>query len=564
MKAKTVYLQQIFVLLTLTQSGFTQCWISQNSGTTSYLRDVFFVEDQRGWVVGVSGTILHTTDGGSNWSSQTSGTTSMITGLFFLDANTGWATTSQGDILYTMNGGTSWNLQTTPTTESLEAIYFTDGNNGWAVGACGTLLFTTNGGANWALHANHGLIEASLTAIDLSDQIGLITASNASMLRTTDGGQNWSVINPGHSIGFLDMARQGSKVIAVGKTVWQSEDAGQNWTQVANLNQSEPTWYSVASLGNGQWLIGGSGGAAEYTNDDGASWTAHPTGENNTLTAISGQGYAVGANGRIYQYDCAETTILVPEMVFVEGGTFTMGCTAEQEPDCDDDERPAHSVTLSSFQMGKYEVTQGEWESLMGENPSNISDCGSNCPVELVSWYDVIVYCNRLSEQAGLTPCYYSDEGYSNIFGKSGETWSQPNAGEVYWLNTANGYRLPTEAEWEYVARGGIQSEGYKYAGRNDVNMVAWYRNNSNGKTQPVGGKTPNELGIFDLSGNVWEWCWDWYDGGFYSESANCQPLGPNSGSNRVLRGGSWVNDAQFCRVSVRRRLAGRTLSPTS
>ncbi len=241
-----------------------------------------------------------------------------------------------------------------------------------------------------------------------------------------------------------------------------------------------------------------------------------------------------------------------PEMVYIQGGTFTMGCTSEQEPDCFSWERPAHEVTVASFFLGKYEVRQGEWESLMGDNPSNFSDCGSNCPVEDVSWYDVIVYCNRLSEQEGLTPCYYSDQSFSTVYGKTGQTWSLPNAGEVYWLTTANGYRLPTEAEWEFAARGGVQSQGYKYAGGDAIDAVAWYSENSGDQTQPVGGKAANELGLYDLSGNVWEWCWDWYDGDYYNERVTCQPQGPNSGDFRVLRGGSWSFSARDCRVADR------------
>ena len=490
MRTKPFWMPLFFVwFLVWTNALIGQCWTNQSSGTTSYLKAVFFIADQQGWAAGASGTILQTTDGGSTWSAQSTGTTAMITSLFFSSANTGWATTSQGDILHTTNGGNTWNIQSTPTTESLEAIYFSDLNNGWVVGLCGTLLSTNNGGSTWALHKDNDKVAANLTAIELSGPIGLISSSDTTILRTTDGGQNWTVITPGNTTGWQDLAMEGSKAIAVGKTVWTSNDSGQTWTQLTNLNQTETTWYSVASLGNGQWLIGGSGGAAEYTNDDGASWTAHPTGENNTLTAISGQGYAVGANGKIYQYDCAETTILVPEMVFVEGGTFTMGCTAEQEPDCDDDERPAHQVTLNGFYLGKYEVTQGEWESLMGENPSYFGDCGSNCPVEDVSWYDAVVFCNRLSEKEGLIPCYYSDEGYANIYGKSGQIWSLPNEGDVYWLTNANGYRLPTEAEWEFAARGGNLSEGYKYAGGNNPNEVAWYTSNSDRQSQLVGSK---------------------------------------------------------------------------
>ena len=242
----------------------------------------------------------------------------------------------------------------------------------------------------------------------------------------------------------------------------------------------------------------------------------------------------------------------VPEMVYVEGGTFTMGCTEEQEADCFNDESPAHEVTVNSFYMGKYEVTQGEWESLMGENPSHFSDCGSNCPVENVAWYGVVVYCNRLSEQAGLTPCYYSDNEFTNVYGKSGQTWSLPNAGEVYWQIAANGYRIPTEAEWEYAARGGMQSEGYKFAGGNDVSAVAWYSDNSSSSTHAVGGKAPNELGLFDMSGNVSEWCWDWWDSNYYSESIRCQPQGPNSGTLRVLRSGGEDGNTRSCRVSRR------------
>ena len=241
-----------------------------------------------------------------------------------------------------------------------------------------------------------------------------------------------------------------------------------------------------------------------------------------------------------------------PEMIYIQGGTFTMGCTSEQEPDCQDNESPAHEVTVNSFYMGKYEVTQGEWESLMGENPSGFGDCGSNCPVERVSWYDVVVYCNRLSEQAGLTPCYYSDDGYINVYGKSGQTWSLPNAGEVYWLATSNGYRLPTEAEWEYAARGGMQSKGYKYAGSNDIGLVAWFNGNFIAGSNPIGGKLTNELGLLDMSGNINELCWDWYDRNYYSESNFCQPQGPNSGAFRCVRGGDWGTDRQFCRVSFR------------
>ena len=200
------------------------------------------------------------------------------------------------------------------------------------------------------------------------------------------------------------------------------------------------------------------------------------------------------------------------DMVYVKGGTFTMGVTAEQGSDADSDEKPTHSVTVSDFYIGKYEVTQAQWRAVMGSNPSYFK--GDNLPVEKVSWDDIQEFIKKLNAQTGKK------------------------------------FRLPTEAEWEYAARGGNQSKGYKYSGSNSISEVAWYDGNSGDKTHPVGQKTPNELGIYDMSGNVWEWCQDWY--GSYSSSSQTNPTGPSSGSSRVLRGGSWCNYAWDCRVSYR------------
>ncbi len=199
-------------------------------------------------------------------------------------------------------------------------------------------------------------------------------------------------------------------------------------------------------------------------------------------------------------------------MVMVEGGTFTMGCTSEQSG-CYDDEKPTHRVTVSSYQIGKYEVTQAQWRAVMGNNPSSFSGC-DNCPVDNVSWNEVQDFIRKLNQQTG------------------------------------KNYRLPTEAEWEYAARGGNKSKGYKYSGSTDIGSVAWYSSNSGGKTHPVGQKQANELGIYDLTGNVWEWCEDRY--GNYSSSSQTNPKGPSTGSYRVLRGGSWNFVAEYCRVSDR------------
>jgi len=198
------------------------------------------------------------------------------------------------------------------------------------------------------------------------------------------------------------------------------------------------------------------------------------------------------------------------EMVFVKGGTFMMGSN-----DGDSDEKPIHRVTVSDFYIGKYEVTQKEWKAVMGNNPSRFK--GDDRPVEKVSWYDVQEFIKKLNKKTG------------------------------------GNYRLPTEAEWEYAARGGAKSRGYKYAGSNDIEEVAEYEGNNDKETKPVGGKRPNELGIYDMSGNVYEWCSDWKAG--YSSSSQTNPTGPSSGSDRVCRGGGWGSNASYCRVALRDNL---------
>jgi len=217
------------------------------------------------------------------------------------------------------------------------------------------------------------------------------------------------------------------------------------------------------------------------------------------------------------------------EFVFVKGGTFEMGGTFG---DGVENEQPVHSVTVSSFYIGKYEVTQKEWKEIIGSNSSRF--LGDNLPVEKVSWLDAVKFCNKKSEREGLTPCY-SGSG-SNVSCNF----------------SVNGYRLPTEAEWEYAARGGSKSRGYKYSGSNDVDEVAWYDVNSGSKTHPVGRKMANELGLYDMSGNLWEWCWDWYDEGYYRNSSSDNPKGPSSGYVRVLRGGSLANDMWTMRCAFR------------
>ena len=205
----------------------------------------------------------------------------------------------------------------------------------------------------------------------------------------------------------------------------------------------------------------------------------------------------------------------------VEGGTFTMGATSEQQ-DPYDDENPTHQVTLSSYYIGETEVTQALWTAVMGNTVEQIANAngwktlgvGKDCPMYYISWNDCQEFISKLNSLTGQK------------------------------------FRLPTEAEWEYAARGGKKSRGYQYSGSNNLDDVAWYTSNSGINTHPVKTKQPNELGIYDMSGNVWEWCQDWK--GSYSSSSQTNPKGPSTGSGRVGRGGSWYDSARDCRSAHR------------
>ena len=203
---------------------------------------------------------------------------------------------------------------------------------------------------------------------------------------------------------------------------------------------------------------------------------------------------------------------IINNMVYVEGGTFTMGATSEQGGEYYSVEKPTHQVTLSSFSISKYEVTQEEWQAVMGSNPSRFK--GAKCPVESVSWNECQEFIRKLN----------------NMTGKR--------------------FRLPTEAEWEYAARGGNKSMGYKYSGSNNLDIIGWYRQNSEWITHSVGQKYPNELGLFDMSGNVFEWCQDW--NGDYNSNNQTNPTGYSSGPYHVFRGGSWNGEATYSRISSR------------
>ena len=225
--------------------------------------------------------------------------------------------------------------------------------------------------------------------------------------------------------------------------------------------------------------------------------------------------------------------------VLIEPGTFMMGAGID-DAEAYKDERPQHKVTLSyRFLIQSTPVTQGQWKALMGHNPSRFVEESENCPVEQVSWWDVVLFCNKLSEQEGLEPFYILKEAK----GMPGVDFECSDV-EFRGLS-CRGYRLPTEAEWEYAARAGTQSPRY-----GELDEIAWYDANSGGRTQPVGRKRANAWGLYDMLGNVWEWTNDW--SGDYPSGPAKDPEGPSTGSSRVARGGGWGDYARGARAAYR------------
>jgi len=328
---------------------------------------------------------------------------------------------------------------------------------------------------------------------------------------------------------------------------------------VSNGVISNPTQTSATCGG----FVTADGG--EPVTERGVCWatTQNPTTANSKTTDGSGTGtftsnltgltpnttyyvraYATNNIGTAYGNEVSFTTTNLPafEMVDVAGGSFQMGCGTGT---CNSRELPVHTVTLSSFRISKYEVTQQQYLSVMGSNPSRFTG-DLNRPVEQVNWYEALAFCNKLSMFENRSPCYiYTGYGTNPDLWPSG--WNSGTHNNIICNFAANGYRLPTEAEWEYAARGGTHyTDNYLYSGSNDPDAVSWCQENSGGTTHAVGTKAPNQLGIYDMTGNVMEWCWDWYE--TYTSSSQTNPTGPTSGSFRMRRDGCyWF----FCGVGA-------------
>jgi formylglycine-generating enzyme len=233
-----------------------------------------------------------------------------------------------------------------------------------------------------------------------------------------------------------------------------------------------------------------------------------------------------------------KTALQMNRMVRVEGGTYKMG-SKDSDKTADNDEQKEHDVTIKTFEISKFEVTVWEWKQYTKANKFKMPlkpEWGwqDNYPINGITWEEAISYCNWLSKKEKLQPVY-SKQG--------------PN----YVCNfKANGYRLPTEAEWEFAAKGGVKSKGYKFSGGNDANEVAWHKAISKNSPHTVGTKLPNELGLYDMSGNVWEWCWDWYNKDYYKIEKGDNPKGPEMGERKCVRGGSWDSQVNYLRPANR------------
>jgi len=241
-------------------------------------------------------------------------------------------------------------------------------------------------------------------------------------------------------------------------------------------------------------------------------------------------------------------------MVSIPAGSFQMGSDTGFP-----DERPVHTVILDAFQMSKYEITQAQYQGVIGTNPSFFTG-DNNRPVEQVSWYAAVAFCNKLSALAGLDSCYtrvdIPDEGGDEeAGGEEEELWECDFS--------KNGFRLPTEAEWEYACRAGTVTEYYTGDEESALEIAGWYEENSGGATYPSGQKEPNAWGLYDMSGNVWEWCHDWCEAGYYSESPASNPRGPETGITSIRRGGSWFTNELSCRSSNRGNAPPDCKSPT-
>lgn len=467
-----------------------------------------------------------------------------------------------------------------------------------AIGADGTIYFGVfniygiNSDGTFRASYSHGVFIRSSPAIGIDGSVYIGSWWCKLIALHPDVSLQWSLpCNPTEGNGAYSspaIGQDGTIYVGAydGKLYAVNPDGTIQWA----FTVGDTIYYSSPAIDkNGTIYIGCTDGNLYAINPDGTSkWTLAVGGAIDSSPAIGPDGtiYIGSYNGNVYAINgdsggladtpwpmfhqnllhtgrqVGDPPTAAIDMVSVPGGTFQMGWVGIAES--------VHTVTLTAFEIARHEVTYEMWYTVRiwaESNGYSFANPGSEGhdgtagstptaaqyePVTYLGWRDAITWCNALSEKEGLTPCYYKagqTHTTENVYNNS-LTGGDIGNTDVDW--SANGYRLPTEAEWEYAARGGKESRGLRYAGSNSAADVGWYGENSGSKTHPVGQKIPNELGIYDMSGNVWEWCWDWYASDYYAESPGADPSGPSAGEYRVLRGGSWSFSAGYLRVANR------------
>lgn len=402
-----------------------------------------------------------------------------------------------------------------------------DKNNLSFTSTGGSDSFTITSNVNWTITSDQIWCTVSTSSGSKNGTITVYVSENNSIdsrsasitVKAGDMSQTIAVTQAGTNV-ILQVRESSMSFNSSGGSDTFAIYSNTSWTISSNRS-----WCTVGSLsGSGNVTV--TVRVSENTSTDSRTATITVRADNVSQTIAVNQAGATPVDQDIRTFTANGVSF---KMIRVDGGTFTMGATSEQGSDADSAESPTHRVTLSTYYIGETEVTQALWQAVMGQKPTNdgsqwnsTDGRGNNYPAYYISWSDCQEFIRKLNTLTGQS------------------------------------FRLPTEAEWEFAARGGNESQGYKYSGSNTLSNVAWYRDNSYalGESSPdygthnVATKSPNELGLYDMSGNVWEWCQDWY--GSYSSSSQTNPTGPSSGAFRMYRGGDWANHARLCRVSSR------------